>query len=134
LVVLRRKRGSAAELPLLYISAVGVATFFGNLMSMSSVGDFSRVAVDLRLPMAVRYGGTAIGTLVVAGVQFWLGRRLVHWIHPHSIRDGLVNSAVSLILPCPNCGKPARVGSPGSRFDAVSSGGNRIKELRKATT
>jgi hypothetical protein len=78
--VFRRDRGSAAELPLLYLSAFGVATFFGNMMSTSSVGDFSRVAVDLRLPMAVRYGGTAIGALVVAGIQFWLGRHLVHWV------------------------------------------------------
>jgi hypothetical protein len=33
-------------------------------MSMSSVGDFSRVATGLDLPMAVRYGGTAIGALL----------------------------------------------------------------------
>lgn len=76
----RGARGSAAELPWLYLSAFGVSTFFGNMMSMSFVGDFSRVAVDLHLPMAVRYGGTAIGALVLARIQFWLGRQLVQWV------------------------------------------------------
>jgi hypothetical protein len=46
----RRLRGSAAEVPLLYLSVFGIGTFFGNLMSTSFVGDFSAAAVALRLP------------------------------------------------------------------------------------
>ena len=94
--VFRRQRGSAAELPLLYLSAFGVATFFGNLMSMSTVGDFSRAAIELGLPMAVRYGGTAIGALAVAGIQFWLGRQLVHWVPANVGRTAGVFGIVAL--------------------------------------
>lgn len=94
--VFRRQRGSAAELPLLYLSAFGTATFFGNVMSMSSVGDFSRVAIGLDLPMAVRYGGTAIGALVVAAIQFWLGRHLVHWVPANVGRTAGVLGIVAL--------------------------------------
>src|SRR5882672_12639079 len=43
---------------------------------------------------------------------------------------GLLNSTVNLMLPWPNCGKPSLVWSPGSRLDAVSSGGNNTSELR----
>src|SRR6266571_6121043 len=50
----------------------------------------------------------------------------------YSGSEGLLNNTVNLMLPCPNCGKLVLLGSPGSRFDAVSSGGNRIRELRKA--
>lgn len=45
---------------------------------------------------------------------------------------GSLNSDVNLILPCPNCGKLGLAGSPGSKFDAVSSGGNNTSELRSA--
>src|SRR6185503_6445936 len=62
---LKRARGSAFELPLIYLSVFGIGTFFGNLMSTSFVGDFSGVAVALHLPMAVRYGLRAIGGLLV---------------------------------------------------------------------
>jgi len=79
----RRARGSVAELPLLYLSVFGVATFFGNLMSTSFVGDFSGAAVALRLPMTVRYAITAIGGVSVAAIHFWVGRELVQWIPAH---------------------------------------------------
>jgi hypothetical protein len=79
-LALRPARGSAAELPLLYLAAFGVATFFGNMMSMAFVGDFSRVSAILHLPMIVRYVGTGIGALGTAAVQFWLGRQLVRWV------------------------------------------------------
>ncbi|MCG3131088.1 MAG: hypothetical protein FLDDKLPJ_01863 [Phycisphaerae bacterium] len=45
---------------------------------------------------------------------------------------GSLNNAGSLMLPCPNCGKPGVLGSPGFRLLAVSSGGNRTSELRKS--
>lgn len=78
--VFRRTRDGVAALPLLFLAAFGIATFFGNLMSIAFVGDFSRVAADLHLPMVARYGGTAIGILGVAGIEFWLGRQLMHWV------------------------------------------------------
>ena len=77
---LRRVRGSAAELPLLYFSVFGLGTFFGNLMSTSFVGDFSSIAVALRWPMAVRYSVSAIGGLSLAAVHVWAGRELVRWV------------------------------------------------------
>ena len=43
---------------------------------------------------------------------------------------GSSKSAVNLMLPWLNCGKPGVFGLPGSRFEAVSSGGNRICEFR----
>ena len=49
----------------------------------------------------------------------------------HSGSVGSLNSTVSLMLPWPNCGKFCFVGSAGSRFEAVSSGGNRTSESRK---
>jgi len=42
-----------------------------------------------------------------------------------------LNSTVNLMLPWPNCGKLGFVGSPGSKVDAVSSGGNNTSEFRK---
>ena len=72
----RRARGSTAELPLLYVTVFGTATFFGNLMSMASVGDFSSVARALSLPMWFRYAMSATGALAVAAIHFWGGREL----------------------------------------------------------
>ena len=75
----RRTRGSAVELPLLYLSVFGIGTFFGNLMSTSFVGDFSAMAAALGLPMTVRHMIGIAGALCVALVHFWAGRLLVHW-------------------------------------------------------
>lgn len=77
--VFRRARGSAVELPLLYLSVFGIATFFGNLMSASFVGDFSSAAVALDLPMGLRYAISATGGLAVAAIHFWAGRQLLQW-------------------------------------------------------
>jgi hypothetical protein len=79
-IAFRRARGSAAELPLLYLTVFGVGTFFGNLMSISFVGDFSSVAQVLGLPMGVRYTIAVIGALSVAAIHFWGGRQLVAWV------------------------------------------------------
>jgi HlyD family secretion protein len=51
----------------------------------------------------------------------------------HSGSLGSLNRSVSLMLPCPNCGKLTRLRFPGSRFEAVSSGGKMINELRNAS-
>jgi hypothetical protein len=79
-LALRRVRGSAAELPLLYLSVFGLGTFFGNLMSTSFVGDFSAAAMVLRLPMTVRYAISLTGAVSVAAVHFWAGRELARWV------------------------------------------------------
>jgi hypothetical protein len=127
----RRQRGSAAELPLLYLAAFGVATFFGNLMSMAAVGDFSRVAIELGLPMGVRYGCAAIGVLVVAGIQFRLGRQLVHWVPANVGRTAgvlgivvlpvLLGTAAVILVnqPMPSTFLGARVGEASFSLFAV---------------
>jgi hypothetical protein len=76
----RSRSRTAAGLPLLYLSAIGVAMFFGNLMSAAFVGDFSGVATWLNLPLAARYAASAVGALGVAAVMFSLGRELRQWI------------------------------------------------------
>lgn len=76
----RRARGTAGELPMLYLSVFGVSTFFGNLMSTAFVGDFSAAAIALRLPMTLRYAISLIGALSVAAVHFWAGRELAGWV------------------------------------------------------
>jgi len=58
----------------------GIATFFGNLMSIAFVGDFSSVALMLHVPMGLRYLLTAIGALGVAAMHFWAGRELVRLV------------------------------------------------------
>jgi hypothetical protein len=78
--VFRRAPRSAAALPLLYLSVFGIGTFLGNLISTAFVGDFSTVAVALRLPMTVRYASSIVGALSVAALHFWAGRELVQWI------------------------------------------------------
>ena len=46
---------------------------------------------------------------------------------------GSLNRPTNLMLPCPNCGYPEVEGTaaPPGRFEAVSSGGNRTRVLRK---
>jgi hypothetical protein len=76
----RRARGSAVELPLLYLSVFGIGTFFGNLTSASFAGDFSAAAVALGLPIGVRYAISLTGVLAVATIHFWGGRQLLRWV------------------------------------------------------
>ena len=76
----RAKKQSAAGLPLLYLSAGGIAMFSGNLMSSAFSGDFSAAATWLELPMTVRYTISAIGAAGIVAVMFWLGRQLREWV------------------------------------------------------
>src|SRR4051812_38573967 len=84
-LVYRKKSRTAAGLPLLYLSAIGIAMFFGNLMSTAFVGDFSGVAAWLELPMAARYALSASGAAGVAAVMFLLRREGRRWV-PHKAR------------------------------------------------
>lgn len=72
----KRAGGSRSELMLLYLATFGTCTFFGNLMSAAFVGDFSRAALALQLPLSVRYAASLVGFLSVCGVQFIAGREL----------------------------------------------------------
>ena len=54
-LALRRVRDPEAGLPLVYFSVFGFGTFFGNVMSVAFVGDFSSVALALGLPRGVLY-------------------------------------------------------------------------------
>ena len=94
-VAFRRARSSGTELPLLFFTVFGIGTFFGNLASISFVGDFSAVALALSLPMGVRYSLTTIGVLFVALIHFWGGRELVQLV-PTGI--GKLRSIVGIIV------------------------------------
>jgi hypothetical protein len=72
----RRVRGSRSELMLLFLATFGTGTFFGNLMSAAFVGDFSRAALALRLPITVRYVASLIGLLSICAVHFMAGWEL----------------------------------------------------------
>jgi hypothetical protein len=79
-VLFRRARGTAAELPLLFFTLFGIGTFFGNLMSASFVGDFSRAATALHLPMGARHSLSLAGAAGTAAIHFWGGRALTRWV------------------------------------------------------
>jgi hypothetical protein len=79
-VFYRKFAQSSAGLPLLFLSTIGVAIFFGNLMSMAFVGDFSNAATVLGLPTSIRYGASLIGAVSSAAVLFWQGRELRRWV------------------------------------------------------
>ena len=80
LVACKRVRGSAAELPLLFFAVFGVGAFFGNLVSASFIGDFSRAAIALHLPMPARYGLSLAGAVGTATVHYVAGRELARWV------------------------------------------------------
>ena len=68
-----------------------------------------------------------------SGIQLPTGKREYApsiFLNPYSGSVGSLNNTVSLMLPCPYCGKLALVGSAGSNVDAVSSGGNSTSEFR----
>jgi hypothetical protein len=79
-VLYRKLAQSSAGLPLLFLSTIGIAVFFGNLMSTAFVGDFSNAATVLGLPMGLRYGASAIGAASSAAVLFWQGHELRRWV------------------------------------------------------
>lgn len=95
-IAFRRARGSAAELPLLYFAVFGVATFFGNLISASFIGDFSIVAAALALPMGVRYTLSLTGAVAVAAVHFLAGRELIQFVPAGTSRMAGVLAIVAL--------------------------------------
>jgi hypothetical protein len=74
-----RARNSRLGLPLLYLVMFGLGTFFGNLMSTAFVGDFSRLALILQLPMAVRYCASVLGVLLLCALSFLIGMELRRW-------------------------------------------------------
>jgi|GEM_PF-1146240 len=74
-----RTRNSRLGLPLLYLIMFGAGTFFGNLISIAFVGDFSRVAFALQLPMLFRYGASILGVLLLCGLSFLIGVELRRW-------------------------------------------------------
>ena len=75
----RGARNSRLGLPLLYFVMFGVGTFFGNLISTAFVGDFSRLALALQLPMVVRYSASVLGILLLCGLSFLIGMELRRW-------------------------------------------------------
>jgi len=74
---LTRTRRPAVRLPLLYFTVFGIGTFFGNLMSVAFVGDFSAIADALSLPMGLRYVIAGAGFVSMIAVHVWGGRRLL---------------------------------------------------------
>jgi hypothetical protein len=74
-----RARDSRIGLLLLYLVMFGVGAFFGNLMSTAFVGDFSRLALTLQLPMPVRYSASVVGMVLLCGLSFLIGMELRRW-------------------------------------------------------
>ena len=75
----RRAQDSRIGLLLLYLAMFGMGTFFGNLMSTSFVGDFSRAALAFQLATPVRYGASVVGVLLLCGLSFLVGMELRRW-------------------------------------------------------
>jgi len=74
-----RTPSSRLGLLFLYLVMFGAGTFFGNLISTAFVGDFSRVALALQLPMALRYSLSVLGVLLLCGLSFLIGIELRRW-------------------------------------------------------
>jgi hypothetical protein len=95
----RTRSRTAAGLPLLYLSTIGVALFFGSLASTAFAGDFSGAATWMALPMLVRYATSALGAAGAAAVLFWQGRELRAWIPDKAGRIfGVISVAVAPVL------------------------------------
>jgi hypothetical protein len=69
-----------ASVPVWFLAAHGVSSFFGNLMSAAFVGDFSNAAVVLGWPSPLRYTASALGLIGVVVVLFVAGRELRRWL------------------------------------------------------
>ena len=76
-LALARVRNPRLRLPLLYFAVFGIGTFFGNLMSIAFVGDFSAIADALALPMTLRYVIAGAGLVSLIAIHIWVGRRLL---------------------------------------------------------
>jgi hypothetical protein len=87
----------AAAMPLLYLAAIGIGNFFGNLMSAAFIGDFSAVANWLGLPWSARYAVSILGALVLTAVMFATGRELVRWAPPRASRA--TAALTTVVLP-----------------------------------
>jgi len=74
-----RTRRSRPGLFFLYLAMFGTGTIFGNLISTSFVGDFSRAASTLQVPMAIRYAASIVGVLSLCGLSFLVGMELRRW-------------------------------------------------------
>jgi hypothetical protein len=92
----RSIRGSAAAMPSLYLAAMGIGNFFGNLMSAAFIGDFSKVADGLGLPGSARYAVSILGAIVLTAVMFVAGRELGRWTPPRASRATAALTAVVL--------------------------------------
>jgi hypothetical protein len=90
-------RRPAASLPLLLLAAHGVSNFFGNLMSIAFIGDFSSVARALATPMPLRYGIALLAVIALGATLFIAGRELRRWTPPGTGR--LIASAGTTIVP-----------------------------------
>jgi len=153
-VFYRKFAQSFAGLPLLFLSTIGIAIFFGNLMSTAFVGDFSNAATVLRLPMSVRYGASVVGAAASAVVLFWQGRELRHWAASDAGRvySAIGMTAIPVIIgtafiilinqPTPPdlAFASARIGEASFELFAVAgalmtrSGGSRMSLLRPSWT
>jgi len=77
----RRARGLRSELLWLYFTTFGLGGFVGNLMSTAFVGDFGRVAINLRVPLVARYAASITGFVLVSAIHFMVGWEL-HRLSP----------------------------------------------------
>jgi hypothetical protein len=154
-VVLYRKFAqSFAGLPLLFLSTIGVAIFFGNLMSTAFIGDFSNAATVLGLPVSVRYGASIVGAAASAAVLFWQGHELRRLAPSNAGRvygaigvtaiPVIIGTAFIILINQPTPSDmgfaSARIGEAAFEFFAVAgalmtrAGGSRMSVLRPSWT
>ena len=137
-----KARNSRFGLPFLYVVMFGAGTFFGNLMSTAFVGDFSRLALTLQLPIAVRYSASAAGILLLCGLSFLIGLELRTWapaevsaaratigmiVLPAIVGTGVV---VLILLPMPVALAQARIAE--STFWIFAAVGTMVSRKRSA--
>jgi hypothetical protein len=76
--IVYKKCVTAAGRPLfLYLAIFGLSIFLGNLASISFVGDFSRAAAIIGMPVLARYIITGGALLLLASFMFFAGREIV---------------------------------------------------------
>ena len=94
LLAYRKNQGSPYQLLFLYLATFGVSIFLGNLVSISFVGDFSRAAALLHLPMPARYAITTLAASLLAVFMFFIGRELRGWASPSTRMTAVIKAVV----------------------------------------
>jgi hypothetical protein len=74
----RKSSSQTARLFLLYTATLSISIFFGNLLSASRIGDFSKVTRLLQFSNSLRYAISAAGLLALIVTMLIAGRKLLN--------------------------------------------------------